>query len=518
MSRQLPAKPNLEHLKKQAKELLNHARQGKSDVVERFRSLNPAATPASLKLADAQHLIARDYGFATWAKLKAHVAALTRTLAPAEQLSAAVRASDARAVARVLESHPELKTHINEPMNDYGAGMQPLLAAVQRTDRKTVDVLLRAGADINRRSEWWSGGIGVLDECAPGMAAFLIERGAVLDAHSAARLGMLEKLEELVTADRSIVAARGANGQTPLHCASTVEIAQYLLEHGAEIDAMDLQHESTAVQHMLRVIQARHYPRDRQDVARFLATSGCRTDIFIATALGDLPLLRRHLGADPDCIRMRVSEEFFPKRDPRSEGTIYIYALGRLSTPHSVARDFGHDEVFRFLIDHSPDDVKMGQACELGDENTFRALLARRPNLVENLSAEDIRKLPTAAQSNNTNAVRLMLEAGWPVDAKGEMEMTSLQWASWHGNAEMVREILRHHPQVELQDNEHGITALGCALHGSENGWHRDTGDYVATVRALLDAGTKAPEVTDHLEASEPVREVLRAYARHTIS
>jgi hypothetical protein len=73
----------------------------------------------------------------------------------------------------------------------------------------------------------------------------------------------------------------------------------------------------------------------------------------------------------------------------------------------------------------------------------------------------------------------------------------------------MVREVLRHHPQLEL-DCQHGITALGCALHGSENGWHRDTGDYVATVQALLNAGAKAPKVTADLEASEEVRDVLR--------
>ena len=515
MSRQLPAKPNLEHLKKKAKELLGHARQGKSEAIERFRSLRLAGAP---KLADAQHLVARDYGFATWAKLKAHISVLTKALTPPEQLSAAVRASDARAVARILESQPELKAHLNQPMHDYGGGMQPLLAAVQRTDRKTIDILLGAGADINIRSDWWSGGIGVLDECLPGLAAFLMERGAVLDAHSAARLGMLDKLKELVTADPGLANARGFNGQTPLHFASTVQIAEYLLERGADIDATDLQHESTPAQHMLRVIQARHYPRDRQDIARLLVARGCRTDIFMAAALGDLALVRRHLDADPNCIRMRVSEDFFPKRDPRSDGTIYIDSLGPLATPHSVARDFGHDEIFEFLMDHSPDDVKLAQACELGHESTFRTLLALHPDFVANLSPEDIRKLPKAAQSNNTNAVRLMLEAGWPVDAKGEMEMTSLQWASWHGNAAMVQEILRHHPQIELKDNEHGITAMGCALHGSENGWHRDTGDYVATVKALLDAGLKAPEGTDDLEASEPVRETLRAYAAHTVS
>jgi ankyrin repeat protein len=343
------------------------------------------------------------------------------------------------------------------------------------------------------------------------MAAFLMERGAVLDAHAAARLGMLEKLQQLVTADAGLVGAPGFNGQTPLHFASTVEIAQYLLEHGADIDVCDLQHESTPAQHMLRVVQARHYPRDRQEVTRHLVAAGCRTDILMAAALGDLQLVRRHVDAGPECIRTRVSEAYFPKQDPRSGGTIYIPIFGPQRTPHMVARDFGHEDVLQFLMERTPEDVKLTQACELGDEGAFRALLAGNPNLIETLSDDDRRRLPDAAQNNNANAVRLMLAAGWPVDAKGEYQMTPLQWASWHGNAEMVREILRHHPKLELSC-QHEITALGSALHGSENSWHRQTGDYAATVEALLDAGAKAPKLTDDLEASQEVRDVLRRY------
>lgn len=510
MSRELPEKPNLEHLKKQAKELLRELQQKDAAAAT-------TGTPAGMRgpqpqLADAQHAIAREYGFASWPKLKEHVEAVARALEPAENLAAAVRASDAEKVARALESHPELKSKINQPMAGYGAGMQALLAAVQRGDRKTIDVLLRAGADIHARSDWWAGGIGVLDECAPDMAAFLMERGAAPDAHAAARLGMVDTLREAVTADPGAVNARGWNGQTPLHFASTVEIARYLLEQGAEIDARDRQHESTPAQHMIRVVQARHYRRDRQEVARFLVASGCRTDILMAAALGDLQLVRRHLDDDPECIRVRVSETYFPKEDPRSEGTVYIPIFGPQRTPHMIARDFGHQEVFELLMERSPEDVKLSQACELGDEGLFRTLLASRPNLVETLSDGEQRQLPDAAQNNNIDAVRLMLAAGWPVDARGEYGLTALQWAAWHGNAEMVREVLRYHPLIELKDCEHEITALGSALHGSENSWHRETGDYAATVEALIAAGAKAPKVTEDLEASEAAREVLKRH------
>ena len=57
----------------------------------------------------------------------------------------------------------------------------------------------------------------------------------------------------------------------------------------------------------------------------------------------------------------------------------------------------------------------------------------------------------------------------------------------------MVRAILAHNPPLEDAGNEFGATPMGWALHGSENGWHRTTGDYVGAVAALLEAGAKPP-------------------------
>jgi ankyrin repeat protein len=487
MSRELPAKPSLEYLRKQAKQLQRTTSHG--------------------TLADAQHTLAREYGFADWAKLKSYV--ITLGLPPAEALTAAIRDQGAQRVRELLESHPELRAKINEPLPNYGFGQHALFAAVQRSDRATIDVLLDAGANIDKRTEWWAGGFGVLDDCDPGLVDFLVERGAVIDAHAAVRLGMISKLTELVAADQNVVHAKGGDGQTPLHFASTVEIAQFLLDHGAEIDALDVDHESTPAQYMLRVEQKRHYPRDRQDVARYLVSRGCRTDLLMATALGDVNLVRHHLDTDPACIRMSVSEAWFPKKDPRAGGTIYIWMLGANRTAHVVARDFGHEQVFELLMERSPEDLKLALACELGDENTFQDYLARNPGATKTLSDAERRKLPAAAQSNNTKAVQLMLEAGWPVNTPGEMGATALHWAGFNGNAEMTRDILRFHPDIETKSREYAGTALSWALYASGNGWHRSTGDFVGTVRALLDAGADLPPDPEALEPSDAVLEVL---------
>jgi hypothetical protein len=487
MSRQLPEKPNLAYLKKQAKELLR--------------------TVQHRHLADAQHTLANEYGFATWVDLKRHVESLAQT--PAEMLKAAIYDTDAARVREVLERYPELRATINDPLPNEGFGIHALFAAVQRGDRATIDLLLHAGANILKRTEWWAGGFGLLDDCDPSLVDFLLERGAVLDAYSAARLGMMPKLRELVAADPALVHAKGGDGQTPLHFASTVEIAGFLLENGAGIDARDVDHESTPAQYMLRVEQKRQYPKDRQDVARYLVSRGCRTDLLMAAALGDMNLVRRHLESDPNCIRMNVSEQWFPKQDPRAGGTIYIWKLGAHRTAHTVAREFGHEEVFQFLMQRTPEDLKLALACELGDEVVFQDFLSRHPNPAGTLSETEQVKLPDAAQSNNTKAVRLMLEAGWPVNTPGEMGATALHWAGFNGNAEMAREILRFHPALELKSREYPGSALAWAIFGSGNSWHRDTGDFVGTVQALLDAGATLPPHAEDLEPSDAVLEVL---------
>jgi len=325
-SRSLPDRPNLEHLKKQAKDLLHAFQQGDADAAARFRALastspDPnAAAGGGVKLADAQHVIAHEYGFTSWPKLKARVEALARPFDPVDAMSAAVGAKDAGAVRRLFKEHPALKTKINDAVPDAPFGETLLIRAVHTRDRDTVDAVLDAGADINQGSHWWAGSFSVLDNASEDSALVrhLLDRGAHLDAPMAAGLGMFDALKAIIASDPSAVNARGGDGQMPLHRAKTVETAEFLLAHGAEIDARDIDHESTPAQYAIR---------ERQDVARYLVSRGCWTDILMAAALGDRALVEKHLAADPQAIRKSVSDEYFPKRNPRAGGT--IYKIGR---------------------------------------------------------------------------------------------------------------------------------------------------------------------------------------------
>jgi hypothetical protein len=56
----------------------------------------------------------------------------------------------------------------------------------------------------------------------------------------------------------------------------------------------------------------------------------------------------------------------------------------------------------------------------------------------------------------------------------------------------MVREILRYNPPLEVLDAEFKVTPLAWANHGSQHGWHRESGDYAATIEALRCVGAKS--------------------------
>lgn len=78
----LPARPSLEQLRKQAKELLRNYQAGAADAVKRIRAASPrSVAPSRLErvaLADAQFVLAREYGFDSWAKLVRYVEAVQR--------------------------------------------------------------------------------------------------------------------------------------------------------------------------------------------------------------------------------------------------------------------------------------------------------------------------------------------------------------------------------------------------------------------------------------------------------
>lgn len=410
--------------------------------------------------------------------------ALTCMPANPNELTEAIRRAfqddDAQKVRQLLARHPELKARINEPIAAVFDSPPITLAR----SRAMLDALLEAGADINAKSGWWAGGFALVHSAPLELARYAVELGAVVDVHAAARLGDLQRLRALIEDQPEGVDARGGDGQTPLHFAANVEIAQFLVDHGANIDARDVDHESTPAQYMVK---------SRPEVARYLIKRGCKTDILMGSALGDLALVKEHVGMNAESIRMRVSPEYFPMIGGKTGGTIYQWELGWYVSAHQVAKNFGHDEIFCWLMEQSPPDMKLVAAAWLHDRDVVRSLLASHPNLMTALSAADRRELANAARNNDTRAAALMLEAGWPVDSRSQHNGTALHWAAWHGNVELVKLLLAKHPQLEDANNDFNSTVMGWAIHGAENAWDRDQSDHPGTIAALEAAGARRP-------------------------
>jgi ankyrin repeat protein len=131
----LPDRPNLEYLKKLAKEKLQDLQRA----------------DASAQLADAQLAVAREHGFASWRKLRAHLDALRpagepsgRAELPREQIEefyGAIYRADEATVERMLTVEPAL---VNARHPD---GTTPLLAAADRNRPGLIALLLARGGD-----------------------------------------------------------------------------------------------------------------------------------------------------------------------------------------------------------------------------------------------------------------------------------------------------------------------------------------------------------------------------------
>jgi ankyrin repeat protein len=143
-TRTLPDSPNLDQLKRQAKELLTAFRDGNADAVKEVRTHYRRADPASFALHDAQLVLARAYGFDSWPKLKAFVDGVT-----IRRLVDAVVAGDLATVRAMVDARPEL-VHVDAAENDE---RRALHHAVLQRHPEIVRFLMQRGADA-RKGIW----------------------------------------------------------------------------------------------------------------------------------------------------------------------------------------------------------------------------------------------------------------------------------------------------------------------------------------------------------------------------
>ncbi len=86
MAKQLPATPSLEHLKKEAKHILQAYKQRNPSACQTLRHLDRYSgktdeeiLESKISLAEVQFALATEYGFKSWKALKKHVEAAAAT-------------------------------------------------------------------------------------------------------------------------------------------------------------------------------------------------------------------------------------------------------------------------------------------------------------------------------------------------------------------------------------------------------------------------------------------------------
>jgi ankyrin repeat protein len=491
---------SLEQQRKLAKDLLRAAREGDPEALARIRAVrsDAGAEPRSLKLAHSQLAIAREGGFESWPKLVADFHERD-----VRAFCDAVRAGDVQLVEWLLPL-AHVRKRIDDPMFAFGQRA----AHIAAKNEAILSALIRAGADLNLKSDWQNGPYTVLDNADEETARFLLSRGARLTPNAAARLGWFDQLQALVNADAALVHASGGDGQQPLHEAKTVAIADFLLDHGAGIDVRCIDHKTTPAQYALV---------DRPEVCRRLLERGATPDVFMAARLGDVTLATRLLDADPGSVAARINEPGYPPVPPLH---IYCWTLGFGLSPHDVASKFGHEDVRDLFLTRSPARIRFINALVNADEAAVNGILAENPSLLGSLTRREHSRLAQAIFDGRFAAADLMLRLGFDPSAPGVDGGTALHAACWVGNVRMVERILeRGGAQVDARDPTHQSPPLGWAAFGSVH--RRAAGaDYPAVVDRLVAAGADITAVGNReglslLQMARENRAMQDALRRH---
>jgi ankyrin repeat protein len=294
MSSQLPSHPNLEWLRKTAKQRLSELR---------------AADPHA-KLADAQRAVAREYGFPSWRKLKAHVEAAASQPAASHQSTAEATADEiVKAffglvgagkiddVRAVLDATPQMVNAVG-PHPFWGGRPQAPHVAIEAGRRDLFDLLIERGAGVNGSNDQY-------DHWSPLMLAMNRERAEMRDEllRRGARIGLIEALmmagDARVDAilDTSGLPSITPNGGSILAFARTTHAIDRLIALGCSTDAKD-RWGSTPLDAMSR-LGARGTPLVSHMIARGIAASPKEY-----ARLGDLKTLAGMFENDPEVVHL----------------------------------------------------------------------------------------------------------------------------------------------------------------------------------------------------------------------
>jgi ankyrin repeat protein len=514
----LPAHPDLDQLRRQAKELLRAAQAGDTDAIARIRAVSDELT-----LAAAQLALAREHGFASWPRLKDEVDA--RTLGLAEKSDEFIQTSisgNTRRAAHMLAETPAL------------AGYS-FATAVILGDADRVRAELQQDPTLATRSDPRTGWTALHVACCSRWHQ--IEPARADGLASVARL-LLEA--EADPTGATPWRPRGRGGWRPLRCVIAVansgpsnrQIVELLLERGAVPDDHDLYLAGFARdRHQLLPMLIASTPTLAEIAEQALAAPVSNSDTESARILltaGANPRRYRNDDGRPTSIIWAALEagcegDFVQQlldhgADPNAAGPD-----GR--TPHQLATAAGRTDIADLLQRHGAADTATAadrflSACRRANRADADQLLDDDPGLLGRLTDEERAAIFRAAEHGDTAAVGLMLDLGFPPETRGDNDGTALHAAAYNGSSETVRILLDHGADIEARDTTWNDTPLGWAAVGSGERPRTNTNpDWIETVRTLLEHGASTNEISldpgNQKPPSPEVAELLQAHIDH---
>ena len=452
----LPDRPNIENLKKRAKTLL---RAAKADDPQALAQVGPYfGDPREISLQQAQLVIARTHGFASWTRMIRHIEA--------------------------GQSGPAPEQHANRFLD-------------------LVCVVYGDGPDPARFDE---------------AAAVLADHPEIATGHLhvAAAIGDAAEVSRLIAADPAALDAKGGPFQwTPLMYAayarlpgrSSLPAAQVLLDHGADPNAYYMwagQYRFTALTGVFGKGEAgstRQPPHPQvEPFARAMLQAGADPNDSQAAY---------NTCFEPEDLCLRLLLEYGLKPNEKSNWLVELE--GRLQPNPSETMHFhlvfaikrGFADRVRLLIDHGvdlakPDDtydtrtkgrtpyhtalltgqteiaqmlVEAGApadplsqaeafeaACLSGDE-VAREILQADPGTLSRV--DQTQMLCGAATNGAGNAIALMLALGF--DPNAGRNHTALHDAAYHGHIDVMKRLLDAGADPTIRESGHNSTPLGFA-------------------------------------------------------